>query len=257
MVLVIGNLTGRVGKMGDNISSHLNEHDEEPSLHIDENAYEIHSLIADCQAKDALGRPVLIFDRWKILQSDIESKRTKPILAEHDDTTDDDILLKLNANEGDGMGTRLSTQSPLGSTENEHSVNSETKGQQTSDSNNSPDSGVAIIHNSRPSSLPVSCIAQEMGAFTTHWTSNQEVLTKISAPNLSSNTPSLANVDSTLVAEQRSASVDTLLEGRPSLQQRRNKRPKSLQIPSLLSIPPPPVRTAHQFSYSQDFSFTR
>lgn len=247
--------------MGDSISSHIGQRDdEEPSLRIDENAYEIHSLINDCQAKDALGRPVLIFDRWKILQSDLEDNHHKPSLAEHDGglAEEDHMLLQPNANEVDAGSSTTSTQSPSSSAagENESCVNTDTIGLQNADSNASSDSGVAFVRNSRPSSLAVSSITQEMGAFTAHWPSDQEVCVKISAPNLSSAAPLVTIAEPVLAAEHRSASVDTLLEGRPSLQQRRNKRPTSLQIPSLLSIPPPPVRTAHQLSYSQDFSFT-
>lgn len=227
--------------MGNHTTTEILHEEDEPSLHIDENSYEIRSVITDTHNKDTLGRPVIVFDRWKILQSDLNNTHNKSSLREENLTTDPETEKheKTSSNSGESS-TRLSSLDTL------NNINSETQKNHSSSTN---DMKSSVIRKPRPNSLAIvslSCDSVNIPN-SSHTQSNQEV-SQCASGSIQTN-----------LVDTKSASADTLLEPRPGLQQRRNRRPTSLQIPSLTNIsniPPPPVRTALNLQ-SHNFKFTR
>lgn len=229
-------------------SSVLHE-EEEPQLKVDTHGYEIHSLTMDnSHTEDPQGRPVINFDRWKILQSDIKDKQeTQHKMADKisnmaDSETDSHLLTSSLTNNINGnssahsLDNKLPSNNPGSSLElsppEPRSLQAHVSSEQTQRTIiDKPHS--AIVKKPRPNSLAILSRSHDF-IHTLGEGTNQEVSGR---SYLNAATP------------YRAVSADTLLEpGRPlGLQQRRNQRPTSLHIPSLTNIPLETCRTANPY----------
>lgn len=261
--------SNRMGNLSMTTSEILKEEDE-PALNLEEHNYEIRSVLTENHNKDPLGRPVLVFDRWKILQSDIEDKPYGKIIEEAEASPSETGERSASVGEVTPLSARheieeltssneeLSLYCKAAPTSNTAELG-ESESAQKEQSCSLSDSKTSIVRKPRPNSLAITSLSLDLSSIpSSSSTSDKEVCGRISVGQSLSVSSVNINFESSGLA-CRSASADALIETRPGLQQRRNKstRPTSLQIPSIQRIPPPPVRTADQLSSRQNFTFNR
>lgn len=256
------------------MTSDILKEEDEPGLSLEEHNYKIKSVLTEGHSKDTIGHPVIVFDRWKILQSDIPDQQETQILEEA-------ISPPQVSATGNNSNRETFPLTPLGFEVEELTSSSEelssyaeknlktmsqpgeTETAQKTQSSSVNDLKACIVRKPRPNSLAITSLSLDLTSLpSTTSTSDKEVSSKISATQCLSVSSVNVNFEPSrvgLASTSRSASADALIETRPGLQQRRNKsaRPSSLQIPSILHIPPPPVRTADQLSSRQHFTFNR
>lgn len=250
--------------MGNHTTSEVLKEEDEPNLNMEEHNFQIRSVLTDNHSdKKSVKQPVLVFDKWKILNSDIPDIRNEKLAdADHASETTRSSLSPSANDTDDVTSSSEELSSYCKANETQRRVNKTEEVQKTHSSSVS-DSKSPIVRKPRPNSLAITSLSLDLTSIpSSSSTSDKEVCSSAaSGPslNVSSTNINFQPRVGRLAVESRSASADALIETRPGLQQRRKRgsRPTSLQIPSILHIPPPPVRTAHQFSYSQDFSFTR
>lgn len=270
--------------MGNHLPSHVLIEEEEQALHIEDQNYDIHNcqhILKDCNTKTRTNS----LDKWKMLRTSKDyngyssyDQSSQPMISMETSPAEE----KLPQNSSSQQNVTQSSGNTSNTT-NEKTVLAPTHGgvvQPTSSnteiqkahSSDSLSSTKVTVRKPRPNSLAIASLSIDFDLHTIpdncgfiRSESKKEVSIhrgqQLSVPNLSISGTGASGGISTdtsfgLAGDNRSASAGTLLEHRPSLQQRRNQRPTSLQIPNILNIPPPPVRSS-QPAYHQNFTFNR
>lgn len=222
-------------------------HEEaEPVLKIDSGGYEIRSIVTDSSRhpKDNLGRPVLVFDSWKIAQSDLKDRHPPTegfhIIPTHSDATP--------SNHDHNCQTNTSSAEELSTFSSTKAFNEE---RQRANKENEPHSKNSFVRKPRPNSLAILSRSHDL----IHTIGDKEV-TPITTSIDFSNSSSVP-----LHSYGRTASADNILKQTRStigLQQRRNQRPTSLQIPNIIQLAPESSHTARpHVTATHHLPFTR
>lgn len=261
--------------MGNNTTSSVLHEEEEPPLRIDNHAYDIRSIINENHNKDNLGRPVVIFDRWKIVQDDLKDKQDKPSEVGDNRTLLDEKHNSVNIQSDSDVSSSYEELSaiPIISINNHNSVikansltipsqqqkqqkyrnselNLDHEKVQQMHSGNTTNSKPSFVRKPRPNSLAIvsrshDCIhdlSDLSTASTTATPNNTEVGKHLTLPSTNGAEDTISSLSNAL----RSVSADALQPIKPTtgLQQRRNRRPTSLHIPNLVQLQPAPSHTA-------------
>jgi len=205
--------------------------EDEPSLTVDENSYEIHRVVLSDQQRDSLGRPVIVFDGFQMIKDDLKQKNAQEGIIPGGS------VKKTYFNNDSTSDLSHSSTEELTRANFRSAENISTQGVENGLHNPIRASDTNLTSNKRPTSLAIQSRSHDR---------NEEVDSGIAS----------GQKEFVPLVTRLSVSADTLLEtsARPNLQQRRSKRPTSLQIPSVLNLPPPSV-SAHP-AFNTEFSFT-